>query len=76
MDRTRTSGNDMFRNRNVPPALEKYGKDVLFHDCLTGIAEASVLPRKLGGKFPSDVLGSYTGTGLYDVTPEQDADDL
>lgn len=69
-------GNDMFRQRHVPPALEKYGKDVLFHDCLTGIAEASVLPRMNHGKIPSDVLGSYTGTGLYDPQPVQDADDL
>ena len=27
-------------------------------------------------KIVTDILGSYTGTGKFDNTPEQDADDL
>ncbi len=32
--------------------------------------------RQGRGEIPSDVLGSYTGTGENDEAPVQDADDL
>ncbi len=39
-------------------------------------ADVSILPRMNQGPIPSDVLGSYTGTGADDLEPVQDADDL
>ena len=36
----------------------------------------SVLPEMASWEIPSDVNGSYTGTGIRDVQPVQDADDL
>lgn len=44
----------------------------------TSLAEqdARILQNQNKGAIPSDVLGSYTGTGEVDDVPEQDADDL
>ena len=35
-----------------------------------------ILPQISSAPIPSDVLGSYTGTGADDPRPVQDADDL
>ncbi len=37
---------------------------------------AEAMRRQGRGDIPSDVLGSYTGTGQTDDAPVQDADDL
>lgn len=39
-------------------------------------ADVSILPTMNQEEIPSDVLGSYTGTGADGLSPEQDADDL
>ena len=36
----------------------------------------AVMPQMSAAEIPSDVLGSYTGTGIDDLHPVQDADDL
>lgn len=35
-----------------------------------------IMPKMSGWEVPSDVLGSYTGTGIGEEVPVQDADDL
>lgn len=45
-------------------------------ECCKTMSQAKTLPNMNKGPIPSDVLGSYTGTGTSDLQPEQDADDL
>lgn len=52
----------------------EYEKKFGYMNNIDGIT--SVLPEMAGWEIPSDVSGSYTGTGIDDVYPVQDADDL
>lgn len=40
------------------------------------ITLAATIRKQNQGEIPSDLLGSYTGTGENGEKPEQDADDL
>ncbi len=51
------------KNKPVPPPTAK------------ALSDANVL-RTQSRRDLSDILGSYTGTGVDDEVPEQDADDL
>lgn len=65
---------DTERRRVEEQRRRDYQKKFGYMQNIDGIAE--VLPQMNRSDVPSDVLGSYTGTGLSDEQPVQDADDL
>ena len=55
-------------NREVKIVIRKKNKRLI---------KKAARPLRCGARhIPSDVLGSYTGTGINGEAPEQDADDL
>lgn len=52
----------------------EYEKKFGYMNNIDGIT--SVLPEMAAWEIPSDVDGSYTGTGIQNAVPVQDADDL
>ncbi len=65
---------DTQKRKDEAERRRQYEQKFGYMENIDGITE--VLPQQSGWEVPSDVLGSYTGTGMYDAFPEQDADDL
>lgn len=60
----------MERNGNMKQPKQKRKPAALSPETLAEIWQP------VGEEIPTDVLGSYTGTGIKSEQPEQDADDL
>ena len=65
---------DTERRRAEEKRRREYERKFGYMQNIDGITE--ILPQMSASGIPTDVLGSYTGTGIADPYPVQDADDL
>lgn len=65
---------DTEKRREEEKRRREYERKFGYMQNIDGLTE--ILPRISTSEIPSDVLGSYTGTGADDSRPVQDADDL